>query len=119
MVEQKRIHQKRLAEIGFGNKLSSGTASVSAAKRDDKSKKITDYFSSASRPIPTSKKKMKKPTIHFDNGVEIISLSDSEPDENNNDEEADIKFKVDEDVEIVEWLPPIPLRDHPVHEIND
>lgn len=33
--------------------------------------------------------------------------------------ELNIKVIVDDDVEIVDMLPPIPLRDHPVHELDD
>lgn len=44
-----------------------------------------------------------------------LTLSDL----SNSFEEIMTKLNVDEDIEIVEMLPPIPLRDHPVHDIDD
>lgn len=82
--------------------------------------------------------------IHSD--VEIVTLSDSDDDSNDNTVSSiachlsvkseqfdnsdnpslpitspfkDLSVKVDEDIEIVDMLPPIPLREHPVFEIEE
>lgn len=34
-------------------------------------------------------------------------------------EELNLKVHIDEDIEIVDMLPPIPLRNHPVYDIDE
>jgi hypothetical protein len=113
---------------------------------DEKSKKITDYFVTTNKlclgvkKMHTNSKQIEVITIdcdannNQDEGIEndphnvnsSSEFSDVSDNKSNIEvshlgaslEDLGIEVKVEEDVEIVEILPPIPLRDHPVHEID-
>lgn len=160
LVRQKNNYVQQLSNMGVDVKLPPSTrATVKRQTRnqEDTHKKITDYFASTNKlEFKAMTKKTLRTSSYIDtNGIEIITLEESDLENNNStiDEndprnvsgslpgdfnrsasdstrtdnsifgsslsDLDIKIKIDEDVEIVEMLPPIPLRDHPIHEIDD